>query len=141
MRRCRSAGWSAERPVQAGGVLAGGLTGGLAGVVGSVEALGGSLNASLNGLAQTGVALATIWANTTHAVADALAGGLSATVGVAFPGVFQTGESLAAGISGVLSGIGQTGGSLITSLQLALNDLGLSLQTALNASVGIGVTA
>jgi hypothetical protein len=74
-------------------------------------------------------------------VADALGGGLAGSAGVAFPGLFQTGESIAAGIGEAGAALAQTGGSLATSLEVAFNDLGASLQAALDASLGIGIAA
>jgi hypothetical protein len=127
--------------LEAGGTLTAGLTGGLAGLVTSGEALGDSLGAGLGGLAQTGGTLATIWTDTTAAVAKALAGGSESSVGVAFPGLFRTGEALAIGLEDAAARLAQTGGALTTSLEVALSDLGLSLRAALNASLGIGVAA
>ena len=94
--------------------------------MGSLGSLGGQVNTLLSGIGLPGGL-------------SGLEKALTGLTNSLLPGLFGSGT--AAGISGVLSRIGQAGGSLITSLQLAVNDLGLSLQTALNASVGIGVTA
>jgi hypothetical protein len=99
------------------------------------------LGPGLLGLAQTGDTVATVWINATQAVAKQIAGALAATVGVGFPGLFQAGESLALGLEGAASGLVQTGGALVTSLVTTVTDLGLSLQAALDASLGIGVAA
>jgi hypothetical protein len=126
---------------QVGVTLAAGLSGGLTGLINSGAILGGSLGGGLLGLAQTGDAIATIWTNTTQAVADQIAGALSATVGVGFPGLFHAGESFAVGLEDAANGLVQTGGTVVTSVEAALSDLGLSLQAALDASLGIGVAA
>jgi hypothetical protein len=77
----------------------------------------------------------------TYGVVEALSGGLAGSVGVAFPGLFQTAESLAGGLDGALSGIARTVDTLTTALEVALSGLGLSVQAAINASLGIGVAA
>ncbi len=99
------------------------------------------MGGALTGLAQTGDALATIWMDTSQAVAGAIGGALEATVGVASPSLFDTGESIALGFQDAASALAQTGGNLATSVEVALTDLGLSLQAALNASLGIGIAA
>jgi hypothetical protein len=125
---------------QTGATLVAGLGGSLSGLLQAGEALGGSLAASLSGLTGTGNALAMIWENTAAQIGSALSGGLSATVGVGFPGLIGVGASLATGFAGATAALEQTGGTLVTSLSLALRDLALSLQAALNASLGIGVS-
>ena len=126
---------------QAGVALAAGLSGGLTGLINSGATLAGSLGGGLLGLAQTGDALATIWVNATQAVANQVADALAASVGVAFPGLFHAGETLALGLEGAANALIPTGGAVATSLEAALTDLGLSLQAGLDASLGIGVAA
>jgi hypothetical protein len=66
---------------------------------------------------------------------------LSGSIGVAFPGFIGAGAALAAGVAGASAGLEQTGGSVVTSLDVALTDLELSLQAALSASLGVGAAA
>ncbi|MCV7442551.1 hypothetical protein H7K33_09975 [Mycobacterium paraense] len=127
--------------LQATGSLAGGLTGGLGGLVRAGEMLGGSLAAGLSGFAGTGNALAMIWENTAAQVGSALSGGFSSTVAVGAPGLIGLGSDLATGFAGATAALEQTGVSLVGSLSTALTDLELSLQAALDASLGISFAA
>ena len=79
--------------------------------------------------------------NAADAVVSEIGGAVSASIGVGFPGLLQTGATLTGGIEAVAPGLAQTGDVVVTSFETALSDLDLSIEAALGGSFNFGFAA
>jgi hypothetical protein len=112
--------------------LTAGLTGGLSGLIQTGEFVTNSLIGGLSALAQTGGSLTTIWFDAVGAVVNEVGGALGASLGVGLPGLLGTVGDVVEGLQGGLLGLTGTGGGVVTSMEVALRDLQLALQAAVD---------